>query len=835
MKKQKQLIKLIATAFMLVMSISVWAQTPTYNCRIANAEQVSCNVYEFDVQMQRTGGTAFRMAMFQLGININPAIIPVGGIVNVTPIPGSSTISNPAQIPAADRFAFLPASNLIQVTPVSPPGYATASIIQFSIQPPNWTTLFRLRVACSLPWVGGLQTNPVWSFSLATGYQTKIFAYNLTYPYDNTDITVQTSHTVATNGNPTLSNIGVDPTAQTVTSDMTNVCQLPGNGATISLASTQAGYTYYLYVDGVAVSGNSGVVFGTGSAASFTHKVSSGVVSVKSPSCSGVIDMLNTITLTPVTPLNASVSIAANPGNVVIPGTSVTYTATPVNGGTTPVYQWYVNSVPDLVNGLTETYIYTPADGDQVYCELYSSEPCFTPAVATSSTITMIVAFPPTPYALTGATSYCQGSGGVVVGLANSEVGVTYTLYKNTVAQTPTVAGTGSAISFGNQLFGTYTVSGTNPGGTTVMTGSLVITETPTVPVSVALGVDLNNLCTPVPVLFTATPTNGGTPTYQWYLNGAPTGSNQPTYSYTPANGDQVYVMMTSDVVCPTGNPATSSTITMAILPTLPASVSVGASQNNICDGVSVNFTANPTNGGATPSYQWYVNAAPVGTNQATYSYAPANGDQVYVVMTSAYPCVTGNPATSTTTTMIVNPLAPVSVSAAPDQNNICAGTTVTFTATPVNGGTPSYQWYKNSLPVGSNQPTYAFVPANLDQVSVVMTSSLACVSGNPATSGSTAMIVDPCTGIESNLLDVSSLYVYPNPSSDKLYVNFNELAAVPQSMKVFNAMGQLCFETQMPLQVNVSGIDVARMSPGTYTLQIVFENGTVNKPFVVN
>ena len=41
---------------------------------------------------------------------------------------------------------------------------------------------------------------------------------------------------------------------------------------------------------------------------------------------------------------------------------------------------------------------------------------------------------------------------------------------------------------------------------------------------------------------FTATPTNGGTPSYQWYLNGSAVGLNQDTYTFTPANGDQVYV-----------------------------------------------------------------------------------------------------------------------------------------------------------------------------------------------------------------------------------------------------------------------------------------------------
>jgi hypothetical protein len=41
--------------------------------------------------------------------------------------------------------------------------------------------------------------------------------------------------------------------------------------------------------------------------------------------------------------------------------------------------------------------------------------------------------------------------------------------------------------------------------------------------------------------------------------------------------------------------------------------------------------------------------------------------------------------------------------------NPICAGTSVTFTATIVSGGaSPSYQWHKNGANVGANSATYS-------------------------------------------------------------------------------------------------------------------------------
>ena len=83
---------------------------------------------------------------------------------------------------------------------------------------------------------------------------------------------------------------------------------------------------------------------------------------------------------------------------------------------------------------------------------------------------------PPSPYNVTGSGAYNSGGVGLPVGLDGSEAGVTYTLYKDAVAQTPTKAGTGAAITFGNQLAGTYTVVGSSQLGTTDMFGSAVIT-----------------------------------------------------------------------------------------------------------------------------------------------------------------------------------------------------------------------------------------------------------------------------------------------------------------------------------------------------------------------
>jgi hypothetical protein len=125
-----------------------------------------------------------------------------------------------------------------------------------------------------------------------------------------------------------------------------------------------------------------------------------------------------------------------------------------------------------------------------------------------------------------------------------------------------------------------------------------------------------------------------------------------------------------------------------------------------ICAGTSVTFTATPTNGGGSPTYQWKLNGGNVGTNSVTYSNsALTNTDVVTCEMTSNAACPTAATVTSNTITMTVNALVTPAVSivsspaAVAGVTTICSGTTVTFTPTPTNGGaSPTYNWWKNGV-----------------------------------------------------------------------------------------------------------------------------------------
>jgi len=94
------------------------------------------------------------------------------------------------------------------------------------------------------------------------------------------------------------------------------------------------------------------------------------------------------------------------------------------------------------------------------------------------------------------------------------------------------------------------------------------------------------------------------------------------------------------------------ATVDVLVNNSLPASVSIVASATNVVQGATVSYTATPTNGGDTPTYQWKVGGVNAGTNSSVFSYVPANGDQVTCTMTSSLAC--GTSATSNTITMTV-------------------------------------------------------------------------------------------------------------------------------------------------------------------------------------
>ncbi|MEJ7681482.1 MAG: hypothetical protein WKG06_27250 [Segetibacter sp.] len=518
---------------------------------------------------------------------------------------------------------------------------------------------------------------------------------------DAVTVVLTSNVTACATGNPATSNSitetvnAAKPVSVSIAASATTICA--GTSVTFTATPTNGGTapSYQWKVNGTNA-GTDNPAFTT-SALANNDAVTVVLTSNVTACATGNPATSNSITETVNAAKPVSVSIAAS-ATTIFAGTSVTFTANPTNGGTTPSYQWKVNGTNAGTNNETFTTS-TLANNDKVTVVLTSDvTPCATGNPATSNTITETVnaAKPVSVSIAASATTICAGTS--VTFTATPTNGGTAPSYQWKVNGTN--AGTNS------ETFTTSTLA-SNDKVTVVLTSDVTpcaagnpatsntITETVNAakPVSVSISASATTICAGSSVTFTATPTNGGTtPSYQWKINGTNAGTDNPAFTTsTLQNNDAVTVVLTSNALpCATGNPATSNTITETVNTAQPVSVSIAASATTICAGTSVTFTATPTNGGTTPSYQWKVNGTNAGTNSNTFTTSTlANNAVVTVVLTSnVTPCATGNPATSNSITETVNPNLPVSISIAASATTICAGTSVTFTATSTNGGT---------------------------------------------------------------------------------------------------------------------------------------------------
>ena len=125
--------------------------------------------------------------------------------------------------------------------------------------------------------------------------------------------------------------------------------------------------TYNWYVNSTSV--------GSGSTYSYIPVAgdSVSVTLVSNASCVSPDTATNFVIMNTTTGLMPSLTLMASPGDSVCPGTIVTITPLPVNGGTAPVYTWVKNGV-DEGGGLN--FVFVPTEGDNILCWMHSSLSC---------------------------------------------------------------------------------------------------------------------------------------------------------------------------------------------------------------------------------------------------------------------------------------------------------------------------------------------------------------------------------------------------------------------------------------------------------------------------
>lgn len=191
---------------------------------------------------------------------------------------------------------------------------------------------------------------------------------------------------------------------------------------------------------------------------------------------------------------------------------------------------------------------------------------------------------------------------------------------------------------------GTYSVTVRNSQGYPV-TDTRVVNLGPAA-VTASLDTDYpKGACVGTPITFSARGLNtGSAPTYVWRRNSTiiagATGSTYTSASLT--DNDTIKVTVTSNSACISGANNATASMVVDIFPILPVSVNIAANTTaQVCKNTALTFTATPTNGGPTPTYQWTINSSPIsGETGTTFTTSTlSNNDTVRVIITPSESC----------------------------------------------------------------------------------------------------------------------------------------------------------------------------------------------------
>lgn len=304
-------------------------------------------------------------------------------------------------------------------------------------------------------------------------------------------------------------------------------------------------------------------------------------------------------------------------------------------------------------------------------------------------------------------------------------------------------------------------------------------------------------------------------------------GPYSASFSITPTSGSipttTIYMRLTTSATgSPSGNVTCSSTgataqnvaVSGTVNNTVTASVAIGSNDadNAICAGTSVSFSATPTNGGSTPSYQWKVDGVNVGTNSVTYTTsALTNAQTITCHLTSNETCVSGSPATSNTLTISVNLLPTVSLASFSD---VCD----TLGLIQLTGGAPVGGTYSGTGVTGN------LFDAGIGSGSYLISYNYSDINGCSSTATNFLTVLN-CSGAGINSLVDSDIKVYPNPSLKDVNIEIPS-SLIGSKMTILDCSGRIMSEHL--LTSNKTVIELYELEKGMYNVRIFGHNKSV-------
>ena len=304
---------------------------------------------------------------------------------------------------------------------------------------------------------------------------------------------------------------------------------------------------------------------------------------------------------------------------------------------------------------------------------------------------------------------------------------------------------------------------------------------------------DASTVCAGAPMSYSNTST-GGLTSYTWSFPGGNPSISTATNPVVVYASPGIYgvVLTTSNII---GTASVSLNNYIQVLPNVTPAVSIfqTGANNPICAGTLANFTANVTNAGAAPNYQWKINGVNAGVNSAFFTSAFfANPSLINCSVTANGICA--NPVTVLSPAITVSVLASpfVAITAIP---NICISDAPVLLS---QGSPPNGIYFVNGTPTGIFNPAQAGIGPS--QIIYSYTNAANCIS-----SASVTVFVDACVTLNKKSQSEFEPAIFPNPSPGviEVFVPNDQI----KQLRVFDFSGKLLqrYEFNDETQVKIS------------------------------
>ncbi|MFY7668686.1 MAG: T9SS type A sorting domain-containing protein [Crocinitomicaceae bacterium] len=473
--------------------------------------------------------------------------------------------------------------------------------------------------------------------------------------------------------------------------------------------------------------------------------------------------------------------------NFATPTWSSTNTNTVLNSGgaTTAWYQsWWSVDGNDSTKTLAEVNwvnIFAPL-GSTPDARLASGSVAATGATFTNSVFFSVAA----PTVANNSFTYCQGAPSTQLS-ATASTGNTLSWYD--VATGGTALSGSPTPSTASPGVYTYYVSQKNTNGDESPRVAITVTVNalPSVPTITANGA--TSFCTGGSVELTSSAATGNA----W-------STNATTQAITVSASGSYSVTVIDNNGCSASSTATTVNVSNAPAPT------VTASATQACSGEVVTLTSSTAD-----SYVW-SNGATTQSIQVTatgdYSVATTNTDACNGVGTSNTVNVTFTAAPTAAGSFTVN------------------GNVVAFTNS--STGASSYSWdfgdFTNS---SASAPVHAYAVNGDYQV------VLTAINGN--CSDTSIFNVSIALSVEE-LLGIANVVVYPNPTSDEVFVSFDNQNGNAMQVELVDQLGRVVYSENEIQQIgfNKIGLNLSQVSDGMYSVLLHSGNNTIAKRIIV-